>query len=263
MFFFLVPLLGLMVSVVSVFLGLGGGVILVPLLPGLFGLSVHEAVATSVTTIAFVVAENTYRFHRSSWVNWPVVFYMGPVSALSAFAAAILVAQIPEKILLGALVFILSLIGLRSLYFSLSKKTYNSQPLNSLRRLYLLLGGFVAGFTSGFIGIGSGVILSPVMIFARVIQPIELTPTANANMLFTTTAAALGFLVSGHWQSWTQWGNIRLDIVLGVFISASLFSRWLRPMQNRLPFRVKSLLLGLLLVALIIKTIMQLGLPGL
>jgi uncharacterized protein len=263
MLFFLVPLLGLMVSVVSVFLGLGGGVILVPLLPLLFGFSVHEAVATSVTTIAFVVAENTHRFHRHNWVNWPVVLYMGPVSALSAFIAAIVVVQVPERILLMVLVFILSLIGLRSIYFSLSRKNYDTQPLNGLRRLYLVLGGVLAGVTSGFIGIGSGVILSPVMIFARVIQPIQLTPTANANMLFTTTAAALGFLVSGQWQSWTQWGNIRLDIVLGVFISASLFSRWLRPMQNRLPFRVKSLLLGLLLVALIIKTIIQLGLPGL
>lgn len=260
MILFAVPFMGLFVSLVSVFIGLGGGILLVPLLPTVFGLSVHEAVATSLLTIVFVVSDNTYKFNKQSLVYWPVVYLMGPVSAVAAIIAAQITQQVDSKMILMALIGLLILVALRTLLSSFLSKNYQAiKVLGSKEKALSLLGGVVAGLTSGFAGVGSGVILSPVMIFLKTVKPAQLSPTANANMMCTTVAGSLSFLASGEFVKWNQWGLIRWDIALGVFIFASFFSHFLRPHQNKLPFSVKSLLLSVLLISLISKLIIQLS----
>ncbi len=259
MSFLIIPLMGFFISLVSVFIGLGGGIILVPLLPEVFQLSVHEAVATSLLTIFFVVSENTYKFHKSQLVHWPVVFLMGPSSMVLAIVAAQLSQRVDPRLILYALLGLLSLIAVRTLFASLLKKDYViREELSFPHKVFSVVGGGVAGLTSGFAGVGAGVILSPIMIYLRSVTPAQLAPTANANMMCTTSAAALSFIVSGSYVNWNQWGLVRWDIALGAFLSASFFSRYLRPHQNKLPFRMKSLILALLLVFLIIKIIMKL-----
>ena len=257
----LVPIvfMGFFVALVSVFLGLGGGILLVPLLPSLFKLTVHEAVATSVTTIFLVVCNNTYRFQKEKLVNWPVVVIMGPISAVTAFIAARITQHVDASMILLALAIILILVALRTLFFSLLKKDYKvSKSLKPWQKWTALLGGGFAGLTSGFAGVGSGAILSPLMVFLRIVKPQELSPTSNANMVCTTFAAAASFLVSGSFVSWQQWGLVRWDLALGVFLVAAVFSHLLRPHQNKLPFKVKTLLLSVLLVFLIVKIFLQL-----
>ncbi len=261
MIFFAVPIMGLFVSLVSVFIGLGGGILLVPLLPEIFNLSIHEAVATSLLTILFVVSDNTYKFHKQALVRWPVVFLMGPVSALTAVVSAQLSQRVDARYILIALLIILALVSVRMFFASFLKKTYEVRDeLHTPQRIFSILGGGVAGLTSGFAGVGAGVILSPVMIFLRSVTPAQLSPTANANMMCTTFAAALSFIFSGEFVKWNQWGLIRWDISLGIFISASVFSHFFRPHQNKLPFKVKSLILALLLLFLIYKISRRLGL---
>ncbi len=255
-----IPLMGLCVSLVSVFIGLGGGILLVPLLPEIFNLTVHEAVATSLLTILFVVCDNTYKFHKENLVNWPVVFLMGPVSAITAVIAAQLSQRVDADYILIALLCLLVLVALRTLFSSFLKKPYTVRDrLETPQRVLSVVGGGVAGLTSGFAGVGAGVILSPVMIFIRSVTPAQLAPTANANMACTTFAAAMSFILSGEFVKWNQWGLIRWDIALGVFVSASFFSHFLRPHQNKLPFKAKSLILALLLLFLIFKIGRRLG----
>jgi len=260
MILLLVPLVGLAVSFVSVFLGLGGGILLVPLLPLLFGLDLHSSVATTVFTISLVVLENTYRFQKKQWVSWPVVIWMAPAAALASFSAARLSAHLDERILLILLLILMGAIGLRTLLFAFFAPGYEPQQLTLSKRILLVLGGGVAGLTSGLVGVGSGVIQGPMMIYLKVVKPVQLTPTSNANMVFTTLFASFGFLWGAEMVSWNQFGLIRWDVSLGIFTFASLFSHFLRPWQNHLPFRVKSLLLGLVLLALNVRVCFQLNL---
>lgn len=255
-----VPLMGLFVSLVSVFLGLGGGIILVPLLPSVFGLTVHEAVATSLFTIVFVVSDNTFKFHKRKLVYWNIVLLMGPVSAITAVAAAQLSQAVSPRYILMALLVLLVLVAIRTLATSVLARNYQAKDkLGEKERMFSMAGGALAGLTSGFAGVGSGVILSPLMIMLRTVKPEQLSPTANANMMFTTGAASLSFVFSGELVKWNQWGLIRWDIALGVFVSTTIFSNFIRPYQNKLPFRIKSLILGLLLLFLIVKIFLRLN----
>ena len=249
-----IPLLGLFVSIVSVFIGLGGGILLVPLLPSIFGLTVKEAVATSLLTIVFVVSDNTKKFNSQKLVKWPVVWLMGPLSAIGAVVAAQVAQRVEPEIILWALVSLLILVVIRTGLSSLVKRDYIVRSsLGTKEKGIAIGGGLLAGLTSGFAGVGAGVILSPVMIVLRLIKPEELSPTANANMMFSTIAATLSFAASGSLVKWNQWGLIRWDIALGLFVSASFFSHFLRPHQNKLPFKAKTLLLLALLSFLILK----------
>lgn len=254
MIFFTIPIMGLFVSLVSVFIGLGGGILLVPLLPDYFGLTVHEAVATSLLTIVFVVTDNTYKFHKQKLVHWPVVLLMGPASAITAVVASQLSQKVDGDYISMALLVVLLLVAIKTLFSSVLKKKYIPNPeLSGGQKIFSAAGGGFAGFVSGFAGVGSGVILSPIMIFVRSVTPAQLSPTANANMMCTTFAASMSLIFSGEFVKWNQWGLIRWDISIGIFLSASIFSHFLRPHQNKLPFKAKSLILGLLLLFLIYK----------
>lgn len=56
--------LGLVVGTFSALFGVGGGVLIVPLLPLAVNLSVRETIATSLFAIFLVVANNTLSFQR-------------------------------------------------------------------------------------------------------------------------------------------------------------------------------------------------------
>ena len=256
MFFLTIPIMGLFVSLVSVFIGLGGGIVLVPLLPSIFRLNIHESVATSLFTIFFVVSENTYRFHKEKQelINWPVVFLMGPVAAFMAMISAKISQKVNPDRILDVLAIILVLIALKNLFSSFFlSKNYEILPLEGRKKIFSIGGGALAGLTSGFTGIGSGVILSPVMIFLKTVKPVQLVPTANASMVFATLGACLSLLIDGQPVRWNQWGPVRWDIALGLFVSASFFSSFFRLHQDKLSLKIKSILLSLVLGGLIFK----------
>ena len=250
-----IPLMGLFVSLVSVFLGLGGGILLVPLLPWFFAISVHESVATSLLAVFLIVLENTYRFHiyGQKLIRWPVVILMGPVSALVAIVSAWFVQKWSAQDILMVLMIVLLLVAFKTLLSSFLSNKHKTLSWGLREKLFSVVAGVVAGMTSGFAGVGSGVILSPAMILLRVVSPRQLAPTANANVVCTTLGACLCFLVSGSQVAWNQWGLIRLDIAVGIFVCASFFGCFLRPYQDRLPLALKSLLLSVLLFCLSVK----------
>lgn len=252
MILFPMVLMGLLIALVSVFLGLGGGIFLVPLLPTLFDLTVHQAVATSVTTIFFVVCLNTYFFHLRSLVNWPVVLIMGPPSAVSAFFAARWAQWVDPRVILVALGLTLIAVALKNLRGVKEYEVHSS--LTHKQKVLGVGGGLLGGLGSGFAGIGSGAILSPAMIVLQMVRPAQLSPTANGNMVFTTFGAMLSYsLATLGWageapKDLVQWGG-----ALGIFVFSQCFAFFLRPQQNRLPFSWKSTILNTLLLALAIK----------
>jgi len=239
MIFMAVVLLGLLVSLVSVFLGLGGGTLLVPLLPTFFGISIHQAVATSVLTIFLTVSSNTVFFHRQGLVNWSLVFLMGPPALVTAC------------FILGLLMILLGAIGIKNI---LQRGEYKQVwPLSFRQKFGASLGGVLGGLGSGLAGIGSGSIFSSTMIVLKMVEPRQLSPTANGCMVLTSFGAVLSFLIGGmngegSWDQWIQW-----PLSVSIFLVSQGFAYFLRPKQNSLPFLLKSTILSLLLLGISIK----------
>lgn len=92
-------LLGAAVGILSALMGIGGGVVLVPALVILFGLSQTEAQGTSLATIPLgaIVAAMIYNQSVALRLNVVVAIAVGFVAG--AFLGAKLVPQIPEAAL--------------------------------------------------------------------------------------------------------------------------------------------------------------------
>ena len=94
-----VILLGVAAGVVAGLFGVGGGIIFVPTLTLILGLSQLEAEATSLLAIIPVALLGSWRQTRSGDVRWRDATIMGLVSVATAVAGALIADVAPERAL--------------------------------------------------------------------------------------------------------------------------------------------------------------------
>lgn len=92
-------LLGAAVGVLSAMLGIGGGILLVPALVMLFGLSQVEAQGTSLATIPFGAILAALMYHQSAPLRAPVVAAVAVGIVIGAGVGAKLLPDVPEAAL--------------------------------------------------------------------------------------------------------------------------------------------------------------------
>ena len=92
-------LLGTVVGVLSAVMGIGGGIVLVPALTILFGLSQSEAQGTSLATIPFGAIIAAMIYNQSVSLRLPVIVVISIGFIMGAFAGAKLAPQCPEAFL--------------------------------------------------------------------------------------------------------------------------------------------------------------------
>lgn len=94
-----VVLLGVAAGAVAGLFGVGGGIIFVPALTLVLGLSQLEAEATSLLAIIPVAVLGSWRQSRTGQVRWPDAVVMGLVSIGTAVAGAFIADAAPERAL--------------------------------------------------------------------------------------------------------------------------------------------------------------------
>src|SRR5210317_812438 len=83
--YLLVFITGIGVSFISTLFGLGGGIIMVPILSLILPYSHLEAVATSLATIIMVASFNTYNFNKNNVIVWSIVPWIALTSIVFGF----------------------------------------------------------------------------------------------------------------------------------------------------------------------------------
>lgn len=94
-----VALLGVAAGVVAGLFGVGGGVIFVPALTLIVGLSQLHAEATSLLAIVPVALLGSWQQHRQGLVRWRDATIVGLASVVTAVAGALIADVAPERIL--------------------------------------------------------------------------------------------------------------------------------------------------------------------
>ncbi|SEA74430.1 hypothetical protein SAMN05660420_03027 [Desulfuromusa kysingii] len=173
-------------------LGIGGGVILVPLFLWLFPLAgfssdlvVHTAFGTSLAIILPTAIGSTLAHRKNGNVDWHMVAFLALGGALGSILGSSAAAVIPGGML--KLFF-----GLMQIFVSLKLLLYKTHVLiesqNQVQNKSLALVGFIGGFFSAFFGIGGGVIAVPLMlVFLRL--PIH-KAVANSSALIVVSSFA-------------------------------------------------------------------------
>ncbi len=206
----LLPILtaGLMVGLISTVFGIGGGILMVPLLTAITPLSQIEAMATSLTTVAIVTSWNTWRYHRQGLVLWKVAGLVVLGSAICSAIAAYVATFLPEKLLVGFMLTFLLFLAWKT--FGVKEIKAGEKPAGPVAAFGI---GALCGTIAGLVGIGGGSITTPLLIVAGLVKNRTAAPTSNAIMICTAGAGALTYAFRGPF-SWPHLGLVQLHYAL-------------------------------------------------
>lgn len=159
--------LGVSAGFLAGLLGIGGGVILVPLFMWRFQLAgfdpqymVHSAFATSLAIIIPTAISNTLGHHKLGNVRRSHVIYLATGAIIGSCIGAFCASLLTGKVLTLAF-------GVMQIAVALKLITGALKPSGGMVRdqaIQLLLTGFVGGAFSAFFGVGGGVIAVPLMV---------------------------------------------------------------------------------------------------
>jgi len=157
---------GLAGGVLSGLFGVGGGIVLVPLLALLLGLSQHQAQGVTLAALLFPNSLPAVLHFRSRGIpiHWPLIGALILGFLPGVWAGAKIANRIPEGPLrLGFVCFLLLLAARTFLQKRKSAELENPTPPPPPWAPGLLI-GLIGGTCAGLLGIGGGVVMIPLMV---------------------------------------------------------------------------------------------------
>jgi uncharacterized membrane protein YfcA len=211
----LLPLFGFLVGVAASLVGIGGGTFMVPILLIVYGFSPTQlATGTSLTVIIFTAIASTVNYWRQKRIYFKTGLVLAATTAPGAVLGSFLADILPSDTLAFIFGFFLMFMAAR-IMIDLNRLRSKSQSLQDnseqraiksdaeilMTRKTVAWGtglSFFGGLTAGLLGIGGGVLVVPIMMFA-VGMPIHIaTATSIFTMIFTSSAAVPKYYVVGR-----------------------------------------------------------------
>lgn len=249
--------LGAAAGLVAGLLGVGGGLIIVPVLATQFHAQgfgadklMHLAVGTSLATIVLTSISSVRAHHRHGAVDWSIFHQLTPGILLGALAGAAL-ADLLASDSLRRIFGVFELAVAAQLAFGRPPAAHRTLP----GRLALGSAGTVIGSVSAIVGIGGGTLTVPFLAWCNV--PLRrAVATSAACGLPIAVAGATGYVLMGWGEEdlpagatgyvyWPAFAGIVLASVLAAPLGARL--------AHRLPVDVLRRVFAVFLVALGIK----------
>jgi uncharacterized membrane protein YfcA len=243
--------------------GLGGGVVIVPLLALVFGVDIRYAVGASLVSVIATSSGAAAAYVKEGFTNIRIGMFLEVATTFGALAGAVLAAHVSGS----AVAIVFGAVLLVSAYLSGRPQDEPSlggapdplavrlrmdgtfpgpdgpQPYH-VRRVPLGFGMmFVAGILSGLLGIGSGAL--KVLAMDRAMRiPFKVSTTTSNFMIGVTAAASAGvYLARGYIDP-----GLAMPVMLGVLVGALVGARVLpgaRPRVLRLVFALVIVALGI------------------
>ena len=190
--------LGTVAGILAGLLGVGGGLVIVPMITytfsfqGIVGEHTHHlALGTSLATIMFTSVSSFMAHHRNNAVIWPIFRNIVLGILIGTFFGSKLAAHLPTLWLKGFFVLFL--------LYAATQMLLNIKPKAS-REIPGFVGNSVAGgiigVVSSLVGIGGGTLSVPYMTWCNV--PMHKAIGTSAAIGFPiAVAGALGYLING------------------------------------------------------------------
>ena len=221
--------LGALAGTLAGLFGIGGGLVIVPVLIFSFGMqgvggdvAAHLAVGTSLATIVFTSLSSIRSHHRHGAVRWPIFrpMMVGIVAGaiLGAYTAALLPGTVLQ-IIIG--IFVIVVAGI--MLFNIKPAPGRSVP----GKPGLVAAGSGIGWASAIFGIGGGTLTVPFLSWCNVRMQ-HAVGTSAACGLPIAAAGAAGNIVTGWGASGLpeySLGFIYLPAMGGIVLTSVIFAR--------------------------------------
>ena len=200
------------------FFGIGGGLIMVPILFYIFNFAgieqafiMHLALGTSFSIIIPTSIISTMTHMKFKAVDFSIVKTFGAFVAIGVVFGTVFAVSLKTSSLV---LFFSIMTMLFSLYFLTAKEKINPKP-RKINLIYRVICGFLSGFLSAPMGIAGGVINTPVLKMFG--YPIIVAIGCSAAVGFIIALiGAIGFAISGSYL------NINVPLSLG-FVNIPTF----------------------------------------
>ena len=213
----LIPL-GFAAGVLGSMIGLGGGVIIVPVLTFL-GFPPTAAASNSLFAALSNAVASTISYSRQKRIEYSLGLKLGLLSVPGTIFGAILSTDVaPDifKILFG-LVLVAS-----AAYIFLRKKFESKEKSISKQMIVFAIGAsFFAGIISAFFGIGGGTIFVPLMVVGMGMAMKRAAPTSQLILLFASLSGVITHSLLGH-PDFLQAGFLAIGSFIGGMVGARL-----------------------------------------
>lgn len=221
----------LLVAIVFSALGQGGGAFYVPLLLA-WGVPFHHAAAASQAVILAVSLSAMVVFHRAGLLDWKLVLLIEPATNLGAILGGYLSQHVPAtagKLIFAGVIVTGAFFMLRPIspktdppkrgraYWT---RTVNGETygVNWVATLPLMA---AAGFVSGMLGVGGGLLKVPLMVLACRI-PMKVAVGSSSLMVgLTAFTGLIGQGLAGHFDP-----RLALPLAAAGFVGAQIGPRF-------------------------------------
>jgi len=248
--------------------GLGGGVVLVPLLTIFFHVDLRYAIGASLVSVIATSSGSAAAYVKEGFSNVRIGMFLEIATTFGALCGAYLTAKVPPNaiaIIFGTVLMYSAFVSRRT-----RPRTNVEQPPDQLAtklkmngtfpdtsgvrsyNVYRVPAGFgvmsIAGALSGLLGIGSGALKVVAMDQAMRI-PFKVSTTTSNFMIGVTAAASAGVYLSRGYID----AALAMPVMLGVLIGSLMGTRVLVKTQTRLLRQVFSGVIVLLGIEMMLK----------
>lgn len=231
--------------------GLGGGVIIIPMLTLLFGVDIHYAIGASLISVIATSSGAAAAYVKEGISNIRVGMFLEIATTLGAVGGAMIAIYAPTHIIAVIFGFVL----LFSAFMSFRKKTesvvightgkfatalklnssYPSEKGEINYSIANISGGFftmaLAGILSGLLGIGSGA-LKVIAMDTVMKLPFKVSTTTSNFMIGVTAAASAGIYMERGYINPALSMPVVLGVIAGAFLGSKILvksqTQWLR-----------------------------------
>jgi uncharacterized membrane protein YfcA len=255
-------------------LGLGGGVIIIPMLTILFGLDIHYAVGASIVSVIATSSGAASTYVREHLTNLRVGMFLEIGTTLGAITGAYLAGILPVQLLYLTFAVVMGYSGvimLRSRTEAYAPEGETAAPDALATKLRLdssyydhalqrqvpyhvrgVLPGlglmYVAGIVSGLLGIGGGILKVPAMDLAMHL-PIKVSSATSNFMIGVTAAASAGvYFMRGDIQA-----IVAAPVAIGVVIGSMIGTRLLTRLSSTLIRRIFVVVLAIICFEMLVR----------
>jgi len=208
---------GFVAGILAGLLGVGGGIVIVPVLYFLFqsfgvdaDIAMLVAVGTSLATIIATSISSVRSHHKKGGVDWALLRKWTPAVVIGVVAGTVLASVLKGQVLTVLFSILAFIVALRMLLSSSSGHVAEKLPGQPLETIY----AFIIGFISVMVGIGGGSISVPIL--SAYNYPMrKAVASASGFGLVIALPGAVGFIVSGLGAEGLPVGSIGYVNLLG------------------------------------------------
>jgi uncharacterized membrane protein YfcA len=205
-------------------LGLGGGLLIVPLLSIGFGLPLREAVGVSLVCVIVTSSASAGVFLQRRQADLRLGMTLELFTAMGAIAGGLVAFLLSERVLAGLFAALLVYVAV-----TMARSRSRDAAADEERRVgapyqrmpAAIAGSVVAGVFSALLGVGGGTVKVPVMHLILGIPLRIATATSNLMIGITASASAIVYLVRGGIDAY-----VTGPTAIGVFVGATIGSRF-------------------------------------